>query len=95
MCMLDTFKEGVLGGTGQVFDWGVAQELARDHSFLLAGGLSPENVPKAIRQVRPWGVDVSSGVETDGQKDAAKIAQFIARVRQTDDALTSQQKATP
>ena len=77
MCMLDTFKEGVLGVTGQVFDWEVAQELARDHSFLLAGGLSPENVAKAIEQVRPWGVDVSSGVETDGQKDAEKIKAFI------------------
>ena len=87
ICMLDTFKEGVLGGTGQVFDWEVAQELARDHSFLLAGGLSPENVPEAVRQVRPWGLDVSSGVETDGQKDAAKIARFIAQVRQTDEAL--------
>ena len=87
MCMLDTFKEGVLGGTGQVFDWGVAQELARDYSFLLGGGLSPENVAEAIRQVRPWGLDVSSGVETDGQKDAAKIAQFIAQVHETDEAL--------
>ncbi|MFH1560582.1 MAG: phosphoribosylanthranilate isomerase [Chloroflexota bacterium] len=87
MCMLDTFKQGVLGGTGQVFDWEVAQELARDHSFLLAGGLSLENASEAIRQVRPWGLDVSSGVETDGQKDAAKIARFIAQVHQTDGAL--------
>ena len=87
MCMLDTFKQGVLGGTGQVFDWEVAQALAGDHSFLLAGGLRPDNVSEAMRQVRPWGLDVSSGVETDGQKDAAKIAAFIAQVRQTDDAL--------
>ena len=87
MCMLDTFKQGVLGGTGQVFDWEVAQELARDYSFLLAGGLSPENVAAAIEQVRPWGLDVSSGIETDGQKDATKIAQFIVQVRRTDEAL--------
>lgn len=87
MCMLDTFKPGVLGGTGQVFDWEVAQRLARDYSFLLAGGLSPENVAEAIEQVKPWGVDVSSGIETDGQKDATKIAQFIVRVRRTDEAL--------
>ena len=86
MCMLDTFKEGILGGTGQVFDWGVAQKLSSDHSFLLAGGLRLDNVSEAMRQVRPWGLDVSSGVETDGQKDAVKIAQFITRVRQTDEA---------
>ena len=55
MCQLDTFKQGILGGTGQAFDW----EVAQSHSFLLAGGLSPENVSEAIRQVRPWGVDVS------------------------------------
>ena len=84
MCQLDTFKQGVLGGTGQVFDWEVAQELARDHSFLLAGGLTLENVLEAVRQVGPWGLDVSSGVETDGQKDATKIVQFIAHVRRTD-----------
>lgn len=92
MCMLDTFKEGILGGTGQVFDWKVARELAREHSFLLAGGLSPENVAEAIRQVRPWGVDVSSGVETDGQKDAAKIAQFIAQVRMADGAASADRR---
>ncbi|MDA0987643.1 MAG: phosphoribosylanthranilate isomerase [Chloroflexi bacterium] len=87
ICMLDTFKEGILGGTGQVFNWEVGQRLARDYSFLLAGGLSPENVAEAIRQVQPWGLDVSSGVETVGQKDAAKIAEFIAQVHQTDEAL--------
>jgi len=86
MCMLDTFKQGVLGGTGQAFDWAVAQALASDHSFLLAGGLTLDNVSEAMQQVRPWGLDVSSGVETDGQKDAVKIAQFIARVRQIDEA---------
>jgi len=85
--MLDTYKEGVLGGTGQAFDWAVARKLAREHSFLLAGGLNPENVAEAMRQVRPWGLDVSSGVETGGQKDAAKIADFIDKVRRTDEAL--------
>ncbi|MBI2856003.1 MAG: phosphoribosylanthranilate isomerase [Chloroflexi bacterium] len=87
MCMLDTFKQGARGGTGQAFNWDVAQALARDHAFLLAGGLTPENVSEAIEQVRPWGVDVSSGVETNGKKDAAKISAFISRVRVTDEAL--------
>jgi phosphoribosylanthranilate isomerase len=89
MCMLDTFKEGILGGTGQVFNWEVGQRLARDYSFLLAGGLRPDNVAEAIEQVRPWGVDVSSGVETDGQKDMTKIARFIAQVHQTDSILNT------
>lgn len=87
MCMLDTYKRGVLGGTGQVFDWDVARELAKFHPLLLAGGLTPENAADAIRQVRPWGLDVSSGVETDGQKDASKIAAFVAQVLRTDAAL--------
>ena len=87
MCMLDTFKQGVLGGTGQVFDWQAARELAIGHSLLLAGGLTPENVSEAVRQVGPWGLDVSTGVETDGQKDAAKIKAFIEQVRHTDEAL--------
>ena len=83
-CMLDTFKEGVLGGTGQTFDWEVASALSNAYYFLLAGGLSPENVAEAIEEVKPWGIDVSSGVETNGQKDPAKIAQFIDQVRHAD-----------
>ena len=85
-CMLDTFKEGVLGGTGQTFDWEVARALSDTYYFLLAGGLSPENVSEAIEEVRPWGIDVSSGVETNGQKDTFKIAQFIDQVRHADQA---------
>ncbi len=87
MCMLDTFKQGVLGGTGQVFDWDVARELAREHPLLLAGGLNRDNVADAMRQVGSWGLDVSSGVETDGQKDAAKIVDFIEQVRRADALL--------
>ena len=88
MVQLDTYKEGILGGTGQVFNWDVARELARSHSIVLAGGLSPDNVTEAISHVRPWGLDVSSGVETDGRKDAAKIARFIEQVQHTDRALS-------
>ncbi len=86
--MLDTYKEGVLGGTGQAFNWDVGRELARSHPFVLAGGLSAENVTEAMQRVRPWGLDVSSGVETDGRKDAAKIARFIEQVQRTDRELS-------
>ncbi|MBI2847429.1 MAG: phosphoribosylanthranilate isomerase [Chloroflexi bacterium] len=81
LCHLDSSAEGAYGGTGQTFDWGVAQELAKVHSFLLAGGLTPENVGRAVEVVQPWGVDVSSGVETQGLKDINKIATFIRAVK--------------
>ena len=67
-------------GTGQVFDWSLLSGITRP--FFLAGGLQPENVKEAIRTVRPSGVDVSSGVETDGQKDPQKIRAFADAVRQ-------------
>jgi phosphoribosylanthranilate isomerase len=78
---LDSEVAGLHGGTGQSFDWTIAAGLARDHNFLLAGGLTPENVGDAVESVLPWGVDVSSGVETQGEKDAEKIQRFVANVR--------------
>ena len=69
------------GGTGMSFDWDIARELALRHRFLMAGGLSPENVDQAVRDVRPWGVDVSSGVETDGIKDVEKIMAFVQKAK--------------
>lgn len=70
------------GGSGEVFDWDrlTGRKFDRD-KFILAGGLNAGNVSEAIRQARPIGVDVSSGVETDGQKDAEKIDQFVRVVR--------------
>ncbi|MDX1562427.1 MAG: phosphoribosylanthranilate isomerase [Gammaproteobacteria bacterium] len=74
--------EGRVSGSGETADWDEARRLARRCELILAGGLSPDNVASAIRQVRPWGVDVSSGVEiTRGKKDPRKITDFIARVR--------------
>jgi indole-3-glycerol phosphate synthase/phosphoribosylanthranilate isomerase len=63
-------------------DWELARLAAQEQRILLAGGLTPENVGDAIDHVRPWGVDVSSGVETNKQKDPAKIRAFIEQVRQ-------------
>jgi phosphoribosylanthranilate isomerase len=80
---LDRYVEGIQGGTGKGFDWDVAASLSQaGHPFLLAGGLTPENVSDAITAVNPWGVDVSSGVETDGHKDHAKIKQFMRAARE-------------
>ena len=79
--LLDAKVDARYGGTGRRFDHAAAREAARDHDFLLAGGLTPENVAEAVAGVRPWGVDVSSGVETGGVKDAARIRAFIEAVR--------------
>jgi phosphoribosylanthranilate isomerase len=86
---VDAHVPGIYGGAGVVADWARAAELARTRPIMLAGGLTPDNVGAAIGQVRPWGVDVSSGVETDGVKDAAKIRAFVAAVRAEDQRLES------
>ena len=69
-------------GSGAVFDWELVKGVKRP--YFLAGGLSPENVAEAVARLRPFGVDVSSGIETDGVKDTEKMAAFVAAVREVD-----------
>lgn len=84
-CLLDTEMEGRYGGTGEKFDWVLAREAGRHRPVIIAGGLNAENVGKAIRTAKPWGVDVSSGVETYGSKDISKIKAFVRAVRRADE----------
>jgi len=81
--LLDSDVPGQLGGTGEKFDWSLAQQATKlGRPVILAGGLTPENVGAAVRDVRPYGVDVSSGVETvPGRKDAKKLQAFIRATR--------------
>ena len=79
--LLDRADPSTFGGTGQALDWAIAAEIAAAMPVWLAGGLTPDNVADAVSTVRPWAVDVSSGVETGGAKDAAKIRAFIAAAK--------------
>jgi phosphoribosylanthranilate isomerase len=83
--LLDSQVEGKYGGTGESFNWNLAQQVAKRFPVIIAGGLDPKNVARLIERVRPWGVDVSSGVETGGVKDIAKIRMFIKEVRKADE----------
>jgi phosphoribosylanthranilate isomerase len=76
--LLDAWRPDSYGGTGHTFDWSLAARAATGRRVILAGGLTPENVTEAVRTVRPYAVDVSSGVEASpGRKDPAKVAAFI------------------
>jgi phosphoribosylanthranilate isomerase len=81
--LLDSFVEGKHGGTGAIFNWDLAaQAVKQGGRVILAGGLTPENVAEAVRRVRPYAVDVSSGVEfAPGRKDIAKVRAFIAAAK--------------
>ena len=83
--LLDSQVEGKYGGTGESFNWNLAQQVAKRFPIIIAGGLDSKNVASLIETVRPWGVDVSSGVETGGIKDIAKIRMFIEEVRKADE----------
>jgi phosphoribosylanthranilate isomerase len=83
--LVDAKVPGVLGGSGTAFDWTLVKELATERRLTLAGGLDPENVARAIREVRPYCVDVASGVEragSPGEKDLARVRAFIEATRE-------------
>jgi phosphoribosylanthranilate isomerase len=80
--LLDPYVEGTYGGTGRTLDWNVASVIAKQTPTVLAGGLTPDNIGKAVGVAHPWAVDVSSGVETDGVKDVEKIRAFIAAAKE-------------
>jgi phosphoribosylanthranilate isomerase len=82
--LVDAKVEGLLGGSGTTFDWELVKDLARERRLTLAGGLHPENVERAVRELRPYCVDVASGVEaagSPGEKDLAKVRAFIEAAR--------------
>ena len=84
--LVDAKVDGALGGTGVAFDWNLVRDLARERHLTLAGGLTPENVGRAIRLVNPYCVDVASGVEQPGnprRKSAARVTEFIEAAART------------
>jgi phosphoribosylanthranilate isomerase len=100
-CLLDAYVPGRAGGTGQRFDWGLARQAAvpakssadrvqrtPGRRIILAGGITPANVEQAIRQARPYAIDVSSGVETGGVKDPEKIRALLMIVRRLSDEFS-------
>ncbi|HEY8449686.1 MAG TPA: phosphoribosylanthranilate isomerase [Bacillota bacterium] len=92
--LLDAYVPGVAGGTGQTFDWSLAAVLAAKRPLILAGGLTPGNVGDAIRRVRPFGVDVASGVERrPGEKDPARIASFVRMAQQAWQSIVAKEAA--
>jgi phosphoribosylanthranilate isomerase len=94
--LLDGSRTGQFGGTGTAADWNVARRAAAAHRIVLAGGLTPENVGAAIRSVRPYAVDVASGVESKpGKKDHAKLKDFIAEVRRAEQELDAAAQSAP
>ena len=80
--LVDAYQPGMYGGTGRTANWNLARPVAERYPIFLAGGLTPANVAEAIAAVRPWGVDVASGVEASpGRKDREKMVQFVANAR--------------
>jgi phosphoribosylanthranilate isomerase len=84
--LLDTFSPESYGGTGRTFDWNIARELTKDRKIILSGGLNPENIVHAVEYVRPYGVDVNSGVERQpGKKDAELLRRLFVNIKNVKD----------
>ncbi len=84
ICLLDSKVRNAYGGTGKACNWRLAEEVSARFSVIIDGGLTPANVGKLVKQSRTWGVDVSTGVENSGQKDASKIRAFVEAVRRAE-----------
>ena len=79
--LLDTYEKKSLGGTGTSFDWNLAHGIAQRENTFLAGGLNNNNIDLAIKTCSPWGIDVSSGVESNGEKNPKLITSFIRKIK--------------
>jgi phosphoribosylanthranilate isomerase len=86
--MFDSRGAGLYGGTGTTFSWPLVEDVARGRRVIMSGGLTPHNVATCVRSVRPFAVDVRSGVETHGAKDREKIRAFVRAVREVDEGTS-------
>jgi phosphoribosylanthranilate isomerase len=93
--LFDAAQPGQYGGTGRITDWSVASRAAITHRIILAGGLTLQNVAAAIAAVRPYGVDVASGIEAaPGRKDHGRLREFIQEVRRSEKQLSAQPESS-
>jgi len=92
--LLDTGSDAARGGTGQTFDWRIAREVSASHPVMVAGGLDTSSVGRLVCAIRPYGVDVSSGVERGGRKDSLLIRAFVDTVRKTEQEIGNAEDIT-